>query len=167
MLTYESAIIAQQTIDSDELAILIQAALAGGSAISFNAPGRSMAPFIRSEDKIFVAPVAKALIRTGDALAFVHPDTGRVLVHRVIRISDGQYFLKGDNVKSEGDGWISFEDVLGRVVRIQRDEKEIHLGLGVERKLIALLSRWKMLVPLVNFLRRIKWGFKRLITAQG
>jgi len=165
MLTYKPAIIAQHTIDSDELAILIQAALAGGNAISFNAPGRSMAPFIRSGDKIFVAPVAKALIRTGDVLAFVHPDTGRVLVHRVIRITDGQYFLKGDNVKGEGDGWISFEDVLGRVVRIQRGGKEHHLGLGPEKGLTAFLSRWKMLVPLVNFLRRIKWGVKWLISS--
>jgi len=33
--------------------------------------------------------------------------------------------------------------------------------LGLEAKLIALLSRWRILVPFVNFLRRIKLGFKR------
>ncbi len=157
----------KRSVDSEELASLILAATVDGNSICFNAPGRSMAPFIHSGDKIFVAPLAKGFIHVGDILAFVHPESGRVLAHRVVRITDGQYFAKGDNVSGEGDGWITLEDVLGRVVRIQRDGKDIHLGLGVEGKLIALLSRWKILVPFVNLLRRIKWGFKRLISARG
>lgn len=156
--------IAEHTLDPEELVNLIRAAVVDGNMICFNAPGRSMAPFIQSGDKIYVAPAAKGSINAGDILAFVHPESGRVLAHRVVKIANGRFFCKGDSVTSEGDGWISFEDVLGRVVRIQRDGKEIHLGLGVERKLIALLSRWKILVPLLNFLRRIKWGIKRLIS---
>lgn len=157
----------ERSVDSEELASLIRAVTVDRNSICFNAPGRSMAPFIQSGDKIFVAPVANGSIRAGDVLAFVHPESGRVLAHRVIRITDGQYFAKGDNVSGEGDGWISFEDILGRVIRILREGKDIHLGLGVEGKLIALLSRWKILVPFVNLLRRIKWGFKRLISARG
>lgn len=156
--------ITEHAINSEELANLIRAAIAEGSMMSFNAPGRSMSPFIQSGDKIFVAPVTKERIRIGDVLAFVHPEDGRVLAHRVVQLSEGRFFCKGDNVTAGGDGWISFEDVLGRIVRVQRDGREIHLGLGAERKLIALLSRWKILVPFGNFLRRIKWGFKRLIS---
>lgn len=167
MRIYEPEKITQRAVDSNELAILIRAATAGGNSISFNAPGGSMQPFIHSWDKIFVSPNGKESIRTGDILVFVHPKDGRVLAHRVVKIADGRFFCKGDNVSGTGDGWITNEDVLGRVVRIQRDGKEIHLGLGVESKVIALLSRGNKLVLLVNFLRRIKWGFKRLISTRG
>lgn len=156
--------IAEHTLNSNDLANLIRSAVREGNTICFNAPGKSMSPFIHSGDNIFVAPVENGLLDAGDVIAFVHPETGRVLAHRVVQLSEGRFFCKGDNVTAGGDGWISFEDVLGQVVRVQRDRKEIHLGLGVERRLIALLSRWKMLVPIVNFLRQIKWGVKRLIS---
>ena len=96
-------------------------------------------------------------------LAFVQPETGRVLAHRAVRIAEGQFFSKGDNVKGDGDGWVSYADILGQVVRIQQKGKERRFGLGPEKVLIALLSRWKILAPVLNFLRRIKWGCKRLI----
>lgn len=163
----DAAKLEERTVNSDELANLIRDAVSKEKIISFNAPGNSMAPFIHSGDKIFVAPVAEASIRTGDVLVFVQPDTGRLLAHRVIRITDGQYYPKGDNVRGEGDGWISFTDVLGRVIRVQRNGNERQLGLGPEKLLISLLSRGKILVPMLNFFRRIKWGFKRLISARG
>ena len=123
-----------------------------------------MEPFIHSGDTIFVAPVAKGSIQLGDVIAFVHPANGRVLAHRAVRIGDGRFYSKGDNASVDGDGWIAFEDVLGKVVRVQRDGKEIHLGLRHEKWLIARLSRGNNLVPLLNFLRRIKWGIKRLFS---
>jgi len=123
-----------------------------------------MSPLIRSGDKIFVAPVDKGAIHLGDVLAFTHPENGRVLAHRVVRISEGRYFCKGDNVSAGGDGWVSVEDVLGRVTRVERDGREHHMGLGAEKWLIALLSRGNSLVPLLNFLRRIKRGIKRLFS---
>ena len=156
--------IAERALNSEELATLIRAAVADGTTIRFSAPGKSMAPFIQSGDKIFVAPVAKGSIHAGDILAFVHPQNGRVLAHRVVKLSEGRIFCKGDNVGAGGDGWITYQDVLGRVVRVQRKEKEIHLGLGLENGIIAQLSRWKLLVPLLNFLRRIKWGIIRLFS---
>jgi signal peptidase I len=166
MPNYEPAKFAQHAVDSDELAILIQAATAGGYAISFTAPGGSMQPFICSGDKIVVSPVAAHSIRTGDILTFIHAPGGRVLVHRVIKIEKNRFLCKGDNAASQTDGWIKFDDVLGRVERVQRDGKAIHLGLGSEKWMIALLSRWKILVPMFNFLRRIKRRIKGLISAR-
>jgi len=157
----------QRTVNSDELANLIRDTVTKRKILSFNAPGSSMAPFIHSGDKIFVAPVAQVSIRTGDVLAFVHPDTGRVLAHRVVRITGGHFFTKGDNIRGEGDGWISIAHVLGRVIRVQRNGNERRLGLGQERLLISLLSRGKILVPMLNFLRRIKWGFIKFFSARG
>ena len=146
----------EQSVDSVDLAALIRTATAAGHKFCFNAPGKSMEPLIRSGDKIFISPVEKDSIQLGDILAFVHPQDGRVLAHRVVRIGDGKFYCKGDNINAQSDGWIPWEDVLGRVERVQRDGKDHHLGLGVEKKLIALLSRRKSLVPLLNILRRVK-----------
>lgn len=161
---YDAPQITIRAVDSTELADLLRASMADGNTVCFNAPGKSMGPFIRSRDTIFVAPVVKDTIRMGDVIAFVHPESGRVLAHRAVRIAKGRFYSKGDNASLEGDGWIAFEDVLGRVVRVQRHEKEIRLGLGPERWLIAQLSRTNKLVPMLNFLRRIKWGIKRLFS---
>ena len=163
----DAAKLEERTVNSDELANLIRDAVTKGKVISFNAPGNSMAPFIHSGDKIFVAPVAEATIRTGDVLVFVQPDTSRLLAHRVIRIANRHYFPKGDNVSGKGDGWISFRDVLGQVIRVQRNGNERRLGLGPEKLLVSLLSRGKILVPMMNFLRRIKWGLKKLIPGRN
>ena len=167
MLNYEPAKIEQHAVDSNELAILIRAATVGGNAISFNAPGGSMYPFIHSGDKIVISPIDACSIRTGDVLTFVHNPRGRVLAHRVIKIEKDRYLCKGDNSAYQADGWIGFDDVFGRVERVLRNGKAIRLGFGPEKLVIALLSRWKILVPFVNFLRRIKKGIKRFFPTRG
>jgi len=163
----EATQVTERTVDSEELAGLIRAAVQEGNTISFNAPGSSMIPFVQSGDKVFIAPVAKAAIRRGDVLAFVRPNDHRLLIHRVIRIDGGEFFMKGDNVPGEGDGWISFSDVLGRVAHVEQNGKDRDFGLGSGRLLIAQFSRWKILVRLLNFLRRIKRGLERLDSARG
>lgn len=166
MLNYEPAKIEQHAVDCDELAILIRAATVGGNAISFNAPGGSMHPFIHSGDKIVISPIDARSIRTGDVLTFVHNPRGRVMAHRVIKIETDKFLCKGDNSAYQADGLIGFDDVLGRVERVLRDGKAIRLGLGPEKMVIALLSRWKILVPIFDFRRRIKRRIKRLISAR-
>jgi signal peptidase I len=158
--------ITEKSVDPTELADLIRLVMADGKTVCFDAPGKSMEPFIHSKDTIFVSPVGKKLIQTGDVIVFVHPGNGRVLAHRAVRITNGRFYSMGDNDTSRGDGWISFNDVLGRVVRIQRDGKDHSLGLGPEKWLIALLLRGNKLVPIVNLLRRIKLGIKRFFTAR-
>ncbi len=139
-----------------ELAALVRAAIADGHHISFNAPGSSMLPFIRSEDKIFVAPVGFDSIRVGDVLVFVQPKSGHVIAHRVVKLQGSRVLCKGDNVPVLFDGWIYSEDILGRVVKVQRHGKPVRLGLGLGKSLIAWLSRKRVLVPLMNIPRQVK-----------
>ena len=157
--------ITERLLDSDELAGLLTEAIAGNYTICFNAPGQSMHPFIHSGDKIFISPVTTETIRLGDILAIVCPSDDRVLVHRVVKIQKEYYFTKGDNVASSGDGWIDSGKVLGRVTRIEREGVERRLGLGMEKQLIALLSRGNYLVPMLNFYRRVKQGIAGLFSS--
>lgn len=148
----------QIELDSQGLASLIRATLTEATPISFDAPGRSMEPFIRSGDKIFVSRVTKPAIRRGDVLVYVHPQDGKVIAHRVIRIDGNHFLCKGDNVHLHDDGWIDFQDVLGRVRRVERNGKRSRLGFGPEKFIIALLSKQRLLVPVCNLLRRsFRW----------
>ncbi len=153
-----SPMVIKHQLDSEELAALIRAAIEEGYVASFNAPGSSMMPFIRSEDKIFVAPVDYESIHIGDVIAFVQVGNGHVLAHRVVQLKSNRILCKGDNIANSFDGWILCEDVLGRVTKVQREGKTVHFGLGIGKKWIAFLSRKKWLVPLINILRRVKWG---------
>ena len=150
--------VTQYQLNSEELAALLRAAIGDGYTASFNAPGSSMLPFIHSDDKIFVSSVAEKSIRTGDILAFVLALDGRVIAHRVVKIIDKRFLCKGDNVALHDDGWIAFEDVLGRVEKVERNGKPVRFGMGHEKKLIAHLSFKKWLVPVLNVFREIKWG---------
>lgn len=159
--------ISEHLVDSEELADLIRAAIDEGHAISLFAPGSSMKPFIRSGDKIFISPVDTKSIRIGDILVFMRPSDSRVLVHRAVKIVGDRFLCKGDNVAVQNDGWILFGDLLGRVDRVERDEKPVRLGVRFGKRSIALFSRKNKLVPVINTLRKIKWGFIGLFSSKG
>ena len=159
--------ISKRAVDADELAEMIRFAIEAGHSVSFNAPGGSMLPFIHSDDKIYVSPVAEISIRVGDVLIFVRPPDNQVIAHRVVKSSPVGFLCKGDNVTSLNDGWISFGNVLGRVERVQRKGKDVRIGVKLGNRLIAWLSEKNLLVPLFNSFRRVKRGINRLFSRKS
>lgn len=151
-------------IDSVELSELIRAAISDGHSISIIAPGGSMMPFVRSEDKIFISPVSGKKIRIGDILVFLREPNRRVIAHRAVKINANLVLCKGDNVADYVDGWIPTQDILGRVGHVERGGRPIRWGVGPGKRVIAWLSRRNKLVPLVKTLREVKWGVIRLFS---
>lgn len=119
---------------------LMRAVLDRGVPFRFRARGGSMSPFVRDGDVVTVEPAAAAPVRTGDIVAFVDPASRRLRVHRVAATRGGAFLLKGDNVEVP-DGMVQRDGILGRVVRVERDGSPVRLGTGLERGLIAWLSR--------------------------
>ena len=117
--------------------------------------GSSMYPFIRNRDVLTIAPLNGRLPRLGEVVACTHPVTGRLVIHRLIKKSACGWLLQGDNCP-KADGEVTSEQIIGRVIRIEREGREVRLGLGAERKLIALLNRGPGLV----FIKQI-WFFPR------
>jgi hypothetical protein len=107
-----------------------------------------MAPFIRNGDVITVSPLQTGLPGVGDVVAFARPETGNLVVHRVVARRGKDSFVQGDSVPEYADGIIPAESLLGRVTRVERDGHNVWLGLGPERYLIAWLSRAGWLIPL-------------------
>ena len=111
-----------------------------------------MAPFIRDGDVITVAPFKDKVPRIGEVLAFIHPETGKLVVHRTVARYGDAFLMQGDNVGEQSDGLVPVKNLQGRVTRIERNGKAVFLGLGVERYLIAWLSRVRLLIPIRSWL---------------
>ena len=134
------------------LAELMRAVLEKGVPFRFRAMGWSMVPLIHDGDVITVAPLLDDLPHMGDVVAFVRPETGKVVVHRIVARWGDAWLIKGDNSNGEWDGLFSRGDLLGMVTAVERGGRMIRLGLGPERGLVALLSRSGLLLPLRQLL---------------
>jgi phage repressor protein C with HTH and peptisase S24 domain len=139
-------------LDGNDLAGLMRAVLEKGKAFRFEARGASMHPVIRDGDIVTVRPLAGGT-RTGDVVAFVHPVTGGVRIHRVVGAGETGYLLKGDNALCE-DGAVARDALLGRVARIEREGRTVLLGPALRSSLLARLSRSSWFTRLARRLRR-------------
>jgi hypothetical protein len=122
------------------LSALLQAVLQRGVPFRFRAKGFSMSPFIKDGDVITVSPLAGARPRLGEVVAFQRNGSDALVVHRVVG-------WRGDSIAIQGDFLPAADDIvprsriLGRVKRVERGGREVRLGLGPERAVIALLTR--------------------------
>ena len=104
---------------------LIEAVHEKGAPFRFQARGHSMTPAIRNGDNITLAPLGDIPIGRGYVLAFRHPERPQMLVHRVLRKKGDRFLIKGDNC-FEADGWIPAENLLGLVMRVERQGKLVY-----------------------------------------
>lgn len=132
----------------------LRVVLVKGAAFRFKARGFSMLPFIQDGDVLTVSPPPARQSRPGEVVAFCHPETGKLVVHRVLARRSGDYLLRGDNAL-EADGLIPPAHILGRVDRVERRGRRVRLGQGPERRLIALLVRYELLQPLIDRMLRV------------
>lgn len=122
------------------LSEIMGAVLKKGRPFRFRAGGWSMAPLIRDGDVITLAPLAAGAPRPGDVVAFVRPETGQLVVHRVVSRRGRVWRIRGDSNAAACDDLVPDENLLGRVTRIERQGRPVRMGLGPERRLIAWLS---------------------------
>jgi len=120
---------------------LMQAVHAKGLPFRFSASGYSMAPFIRDGDVITVSPLGFCAPGLGDVVAFIHPETQLLCLHRVLSVNGKGFLIQGDNMPEKPDGMIPRDAIFGRVTRVERAGRRVRLGLGPERLLLAYLSR--------------------------
>ena len=119
-----------------------------------------MSPFIRDGDVVIIRPLVRNLPRKGEVVAFFHQGKRELTIHRVIAGRDDSCLIKGDNL-SETDGWIPKANILGTAGRVERDGKQVRLGLGPERLLIAFLARRRLLFHVRVKVRKISRLFSK------
>lgn len=148
----------QLSVPGPALAEILRATLAEGMPLRFRARGFSMDPFIRDDDVITVSPLADHSPSPGDVVAFVQENAERLLVHRVIRVKESSYVIKGDN-SAGADGLIPGSNILGWVKKVERNNQRVFLGFGPERVLIAFLSGLGLMVPLARLASKLRHLF--------
>jgi signal peptidase I len=95
-----------------------------GAAFRFKAAGSSMRPSIRNNDMVTVSPLKGIPPFVGEVVAFQHPHTNRLILHRVVRKGENSFFIKGDNLRVI-DSHVPGENILGVVTRVERKDKAI------------------------------------------
>jgi len=143
-------------IDGESLLFLMQEVLSKGASFRFQARGWSMTPFIRDGDVVTVAPSAKIRPSFGRVVAFIHPDTGRLVIHRVIDRHGSAFLIQGDNASGHPDGFVYVPAILGCVTQVVRRNRRVYMGLGVDGYIIAVLSRNGYIQNIISRLRAIK-----------
>lgn len=140
-------------LSGESLAGLMGAVLEKGGSFRFEARGESMHPAIRDGDVVTVVPPGGRLPRTGDIVAFVHPETGGVRVHRIVGIDDGRFVLKGDNALG-ADPAVGRDGILGFVVGLERNGRRRPLEPALLGAALARLSRSAWFTRLARRFRR-------------
>ena len=115
--------------DSVRFVALARALLEDGRAVRFRAHGWSMHPAIDDGEAITVEPVRLAHVKVGDVL-LCRRGHG-VTAHRVIGIDTSaeprRLVLRGDAAAGP-DKPIGDDDVLGRVVSVERDGRTVRVS---------------------------------------
>lgn len=96
-----------------------------------------MYPFICDGDILTLRRPEKT-VRQGDIFAFPHPETGNLVIHRLVE-RRGLLLMKGD-FNHVPDGWIARERVLAQVIRVERACKDLQPAHRLLRRLIVLVS---------------------------
>lgn len=119
---------------------MLRAVMARGVPLRMPVRGQSMLPFIHDLDVLTIEPMVRCDLEIGDVVAFTFSNLGKLVIHRVVARKEGGWCLRGDNCPAE-DGIIDNKDIIGRVVKVERNGRKVNLGMGRERFLIASLSR--------------------------
>jgi len=134
---------------------LLRGMVERGRPLRTTVRGFSMSPFICDDDVLTIVPMNSRAPRVGEVVAFTLPDSGRLAIHRIVARAGTGWLLRGDNCP-ETDGVVARENIIGRVVRVERQGRQVRLGLGAEARLIAWLQRAHVLMGAVQVLGWVK-----------
>jgi len=145
----------------------IARALADHGRISLRVRGSSMLPWVRPADIAVIRRAGVADVRCGDVV-LIHRDQ-RLFVHRLVKkhgsLESAKFTAKGDAHPGD-DGMIHGQEILGRVMKIYRGNRQIdldeprHLAMGI---LISQFSRMSAYwYPFVRFAAVITQPLRRI-----
>ena len=153
----------ERMFSAAEIGNILKAVISQGADFRFQSRGWSMSPFIRDGDILTVSPLKETRIRTGQVVAVLIPGDHRLVIHRVVRKKGRYYEVKGDNLLST-DGLFTREQIIGVVTRRERKKRVRDMNWTVGDYLVALISRSKWGVRLMQLVRELR---RRLRGAGG
>lgn len=96
-----------------------------------------MNPLLKAGDGLRIISYDGKEIRPGDVIVFIPPEGDSKIVHRVVSVDSQGIRTRGDN-NNQVDSWVlSPEQILGRVVSIQRRERRRRIFGGTVGRTFA------------------------------
>jgi len=141
---------------------LVRDELAQGALLRLRVAGHSMAPLVTLGDVVLIQRANWEDLRRGDLLLI--EQEGTFLVHRLVAADAHGFHTKGDNA-SHADLPIAPQDVLGRVVAVEKGSRRMELDRGcwpAVNRLLGLLG-WGE----VQFFAAGRMIKRRLVGAQS
>jgi signal peptidase I len=93
--------------------------------------GGSMRPLFHPGDRVNLAPCVVQNTRPGDVIVFNAPGESTRIVHRVVAISAAGVRTRGD-ANDRDDRWqLSLDEIIGRVLSVERKGKVIPVAGGL------------------------------------
>jgi signal peptidase len=92
--------------------------------------GSSMYPTLRVGDGMKIVPYSTGKIQAGDVVVFRSSDGEKNIVHRVISLSSSGIITRGDNNPEPDTVPLTPDDIMGRVVSVNRGYKTVIIHGG-------------------------------------
>jgi len=163
-MTQSSELMTHHLSDSEVLPDLVMEVVSKGVKCRLQAKGYSMSPFIKDSDMLTISPIVDSSPGFGDVIAFIHPRTEKLIIHRVVGKIGDACLVKGENAL-EPDGLIERKHMIGIITGVERKGRKVFFGLGPERFLIALLTRTNLLRPVLRLVRGIFRPIERIFSS--
>jgi len=118
--------------------------------------GFSMNPTLLAGDGLIIQPYGDGKsMQAGDVIAFPHPEQNYDVVHRIIEVKDGRIRTQGDNNNQIDPYKIDIKDIIGQVVAVKRNDREISIPGGAEGiRYCHRIRRQKRIKDIIAFLFR-------------
>lgn len=124
-------------------------------AIKFTTKGHSMAPIINQGDIVTISPYLHRSPDPGDIVAYLHPQTRGLIIHRLIKITPESFVAKGDNCRNN-DNACKTEYIIGHVSQINKKDSLKNTFLhSTFKKIITCVSTVGLFYALNKCLKRI------------
>ena len=112
-----------------------------GSSVLLNYSGPSVNPTFKAGDELTALPYEKREIRSGDVIVFRSSESGRNVVHRVVRVDLEGINTRGDNNILDDILILGPENIIGRVVSANCSQRNLNVHGGRTGTMIAVILR--------------------------
>lgn len=119
--------------------------------------GDSMYPFIKPRDLLVIEKL-KTPLKKYDVPLYKR-DTGQYVLHRIVKIKNGEYYICGDN-RSHIERGIEDRHIIGLLTEIVRDGKTVSVYSSKYRFYTSLLPFRRFIIRLKNKSKALKKKLK-------
>lgn len=134
--------------------------LSQGKTVIFHTVGASMEPLLRERQTHVILQKAD-YCSAGDILLFVRA-SGELVLHRLVKIKDRYYFLRGDNTYYKEK--IHKSCVIGRVSMIYKEGK--YIDVFNDKAYLSYVKKRRLLYPFRYIIVSLKRILKKIIKSQ-